>query len=147
MLSRRQSRIREHGQILVMFAFSMLFLIVGMIAVAVDLSQLYEAHVRAQDAAEQAAAAGASQVDYVAAESSVASLLPSFASVCSGAGDAFSGVVGSTTCTSPEGTDDVVASVTVRASVALPLPFLGGTFTIATTSTAAPVVGGLAPVG
>jgi hypothetical protein len=126
MLSDRRMRAGERGQILVMFAFSMLFLILGMIAVAVDLSQLYEARVRAQDAAEQAATAGASQVNYVAAESGDASLLSSFVSVCKGAGDAFSGVAGSTTCTSPEGTDEVVATVTIQASVAMPLPILGG---------------------
>ena len=120
MLSDRRMRAGERGQILVMFAFSMLFLILGMIAVAVDLSQLYEARVRLQDAAEQAATAGASQVNYVAAESGDASLLSSFVSVCKGAGDAFSGVAGSTTCTSPEGTDEVVATVTIQASVAMP---------------------------
>ena len=147
MLRRRPKRAGERGQILVMFAFSMLFLIIGMIAVAVDLSQLYEARVRLQNAAEQASTAGASQVNYVAAESGQASLLPSFASACSGAGDAFSGVVGSTTCTNPEGTDEVIATVTVRAPVAMPLPILGGTFTITATFTAAPVVGGLIPVG
>jgi Flp pilus assembly protein TadG len=147
MLSDRRMRAGERGQILVMFAFSMLFLILGMIAVAVDLSQLYEVRVRLQDAAEQAATAGASQVNYVAAESGDASLLPSFASVCKSAGDAFSGVAGSTTCTSPEGTDEVVATVTIQASVAMPLPILGEAFTITTTSTSAPVVGGLTPVG
>ncbi len=147
MLSNRRGRAGQRGQILVMFAFSMLFLIIGMIAVAVDLSQLYEARVRLQNAAEQAATAGASQVDYVAAESGDASLLPAFASACSSAGDTFSGVVGSTSCTSPEGTDEVVATVTIQASVAMPLPILGGTFTITTTFTSAPVVGGLTPVG
>jgi Flp pilus assembly protein TadG len=147
MLSRHRKRAGERGQILVMFAFSMLFLIIGMIAVAVDLSQLYEAHVRVQNAAEQAAMSGASQVNYVAAESGVASLLPSFSSICSSAGDAVSGVVGSTTCTSPEGTDEVVAKVTIKASVAMPLPIMGGTFTITATFTAAPVVGGLTPAG
>ncbi|MGD1052290.1 MAG: pilus assembly protein TadG-related protein [Candidatus Dormibacteria bacterium] len=147
MLTRHHRRGGERGQILIMFAFSMLFLIVGMIAVAVDLSQLYEARVRLQDAAEQAAAAGASQVDYVAAETGVAALLPSFASACASAGDAFSGVLGSTTCTNPEGTDEVVATVTIRASVGMPLPILGGTFTITATFTSAPVVGGAAPVG
>ena len=132
MLRRRPKRAGERGQILVMFAFSMLFLIIGMIAVAVDLSQLYEARVRLQNAAEQASTAGASQVNYVAAESGQASLLPSFASACSGAGDAFSGVARSTTC---------------RAPVAMPLPILGGAFMITTTFTAAPVLGGLTPVG
>jgi Flp pilus assembly protein TadG len=130
-----------------MFAFSMLFLVIGMIAVAVDLSQLYEARVRLQNAAEQASTAGASQVNYLAAESGQASLLPSFASACSSAGDAFSGVAGSTTCTNPEGTDKVIATVTIQAPVAMPLPILGGTFTITATFTAAPVVGGLTPVG
>jgi Flp pilus assembly protein TadG len=147
MLRRHAKRAGERGQILVMFAFSMLFLIVGMIAVAVDLSQLYETRVRLQNAAEQASTAGANQVNYVAAERGQASLLPSFASACSGAGDAFSGVVGSTTCTNPEGTDEVIATVTTQAAVAMPLPLLGGTFTITTTFTAAPVVGGLTPVG
>jgi Flp pilus assembly protein TadG len=147
MLRRRTTRVGERGQILVMFAFSMLFLIVGMIAVAVDLSQLYQARVRLQNAAEQASTAGASQVNYVAAESGQASLLPSFASACSSAGDAFSGVAESTTCTNPEGTDEVIATVTIRAPVAMPLPILGGTFTITATFTAAPVVGGLTPVG
>jgi hypothetical protein len=56
-------------------------------------------------------------------------------------------VAGSTTCTSPEGTDEVVATVTIQASVAMPLPILGEAFTITTTSTSAPVVGGLTPVG
>ena len=140
-------RAGERGQILVMFAFSMLFLIIGMVAVAVDLSQLYEARVRLQNAAEQASAAGASQVNYVAAESGQASLLPSFASAFRSAGDASSGMAGSTTCTNPEGTDEVIATVTIQAPVAMPLPILGGTFTITATFTAAPVVGGLIPVG
>ena len=147
MLTTHRERAGEHGQILVMFAFSMVFLIIGMIAVAVDLSQLYEARVRLQNAAEQAAMAGASQVDYVAAESGDAALLPSFASACTSAGDAFSGMVGSTTCTSPAGTDEVVATVTIRAPVAMPLPVMGGSFTVTATFTAAPVLGGQTPVG
>ena len=147
MLTNHRGRAGEHGQILVMFAFSMLFLIIGMIAVAVDLSQLYEARVRLQNAAEQAAMAGASQVDYVAAESGYASLLPSFASACTSAGDAFSGMAGSTTCTSPAGTDEVVATVTIQAPVAMPLPVMGGSFTVTATFTAAPVLGGQTPVG
>jgi hypothetical protein len=56
-------------------------------------------------------------------------------------------VAESTTCTNPEGTDEVIATVTIRAPVAMPLPILGGTFTITATFTAAPVVGGLTPVG
>jgi Flp pilus assembly protein TadG len=147
MLSRARHGERQRGQILIMFAFSMLFLIVGMIAVAVDLSQLYEARVRLQGAAEQAAMAGASQIDYVAAESGTAALAPAFASACSAAGDALSRVAGSTTCVNPAGTDEVVATVTIQAPVSIPLPGAGGTFTITATFTAAPVLGGQAPVG
>ena len=77
-LTSHRTRRGQRGQILIMFAFSMVLLIIGMIAVAVDLSQLYEARVRLQNAAEQGALAGASQVDYVAAESGNAALLPSF---------------------------------------------------------------------
>jgi len=146
MLSRRRRR-AERGQILVMFAFSMLFLVVGMIAVAVDLSQLYEVRVRLQGAAEQAAMAGASQIDYVAAESGSAALAPSFAAACARAGDAESGVAGSTTCVNPGGTDEVVATVSIQAPVSIPLPGAGGTFTITATFTAAPVLGGQTPVG
>ena len=130
-----------------MFAFSMLFVIVGMIVVAVDLSELYEARVRLQDAAEQAAMAGAGQVDYVAAERGTPALLASFAATCSSAGDAFSRVAGSTTCVNPEGTDEVVATVTIQAAVAIPIPCVGGTFTLTASFTAAPVLGGQAPVG
>jgi Flp pilus assembly protein TadG len=137
----------QRGQILVMFAFSMLFLLVGMIAVAVDLSQLYEARVRLQNAAEQAAMAGASQVDYLAAENGSPALLSTFASACKSAGDEFSGVAGSTTCTNPAGTDEVVATLTIQAPVAIPIPGVGGTFAVAATFTAAPVLGGQAPVG
>ena len=147
MLTRRSRGAREHGQILVMFAFSMVFLIIGMITVVVDLSQLYEAHVRLQDAAEQAALAGASQVDYVAAESGSAALLPSFASACGSAGDEFSGVTGSTTCASPTGTTEVVATVSIQAKVSIPIPGIGGSFTVTATFTAAPVLGARAPVG
>jgi len=143
----RGRRARERGQILVMFAFSMVFLVVGMITVAVDLSQLYEAHVRLQDAAEQAAIAGASQVDYVAAESGSATLLPSFASACSSAGDDFSGAAGSTTCANPAGTTEVVATVSIKAGVSIPIPGVGGSFTVSATFTAAPVLGAQAPVG
>ena len=146
-LTSPRKRGRERGQILVMFAFSMVLLIIGMIAVAVDLSQLYEARVRLQNAAEQAALAGASQVDYVAAERGSASLLPSFGAACTSAGNAFSGVAGSTACVSPEGTDEVVATVTVQAPVAMPLPVIGGSFTVTATFTAAPVLGGQTPVG
>jgi len=123
-LTPRRRRDRERGQILVMFAFSMLFLIVGMIVVAIDLSELYEARVRLQDAAEQAAMAGAGQVDYVSAESGTPALLASFAATCSSAGDAFS-----------------------RVAVAIPIPCVGGTFTVTASFTAAPVLGGQAPVG
>ncbi len=147
MLTPRRRLNRERGQILVMFAFSMLFLIVGMIVVAVDLSELYEARVRLQDAAEQAAMAGAGQVDYVAAESGTPALRASFASTCTSAGDAFSRVAGSTTCINPEGTDEVVATVTVQAAVAIPIPCVGGTFTVTASFTAAPVLGGQTPVG
>jgi uncharacterized membrane protein len=59
---------RERGQVLVVFALSMAFLVLGLVAVAIDLSQLYEARVRFQDAAEQAAIAGASDVVVCPAE-------------------------------------------------------------------------------
>lgn len=147
MLTRRRGRIPEQGQILIMFAFSMVFLIVGMITIAVDLSQLYEAHVRLQDAAEQAALAGASQVDYVAAESGSAALLPTFASVCSNAGDDFSRVAGSTTCVNPPGSTEVEATVSIPVAVSVPIPGLGGTFTVSASYTAAPVLGAQAPAG
>ena len=146
MLTPHRRRDGERGQILVMFAFSMLFLIVGMIVVAVDLSELYGARVRLQDAAEQAAMAGAGQVDYLSAESGTPALLASFASACGSAGDAFSRVAGSTSCVNPEGTDEVVATVTVQASVAIPIPCVGGTFTVTASFTAAPVLGGKTPV-
>jgi Flp pilus assembly protein TadG len=147
MLTFHHRRAGERGQILVMFAFSMVFLVVGMIMVAVDLSELYEAHVRLQDAAEQAALAGASQVDYVVAESGTAALLPSFAGVCASAGDEFSGSVGSTTCANPAGTTEVVATVSLQAAVSMPVPGLGGTFTVTATYAAAPVLGAQTPVG
>jgi Flp pilus assembly protein TadG len=147
MLNRRRGCTPERGQILIMFAFSMVFLIVGLITVAVDLSELYEAHVRLQNAAEQAALAGASQVDYVAAESGRAALLPSFASACAGAGDDFSGVTGSTTCVNPSGTTEVLATVSIQAEVSMPVPGMGGTFTVSANFTAAPVLGAQTPVG
>jgi Flp pilus assembly protein TadG len=147
MLIHRRRRSGESGQILVMFAFSMLFLIVGMIAVAVDLSQLYEVRVRLQNAAEQAAMAGASQINYLPAESASSTLLPTYASTCRSAGDDFSRVIGSTTCANPNGTAEVVATVSVRAAVTIPIPGVGGSFTVTATYTAAPVIGGLSPVG
>jgi Flp pilus assembly protein TadG len=147
MLTRRRGHAPERGQILIMFAFSLVFLIVGMITVAVDLSELYEAHVRLQDAAEQAALAGASQVDYVAAESGSAALLPSFASVCGSAGDDFSRVVGSTTCINPPGGTEVEATVAMPVAVSMPIPGMGGTFTVSASYTAAPVLGAQAPAG
>ncbi|MGO8685555.1 MAG: pilus assembly protein TadG-related protein [Candidatus Dormibacteria bacterium] len=144
---KRRARGGAGGQILIMFAFSMVFLIVGMITIAVDLSELYEAHVRLQDAAEQAALAGASQVDYVAAESGSATLLPSFASACGSAGDDFSRVVGSTTCVSPPGTGEVEAIVSVPIAVSIPIPGMGATFTVSASFTAAPVLGAQTPAG
>jgi len=118
-----------------------------MVAVAVDLSQLYEARVRLQNAAEQASAAGASQ-GQLRRRRERAGLPPPLLRVClQKRGRRFQWNGGSTTCTNPEGTDEVIATVTIQAPVAMPLPILGGTFTITATFTAAPVVGGLIPVG
>jgi hypothetical protein len=109
-MSRRRGG--EGGQILLMFALSMAFLIFGLIAVAVDLSKLYEEHVRFYDAAEQAAIAGAS--DVVATCPAVAATctnqaeegLPpaidpaTYQAECTTVGDAMSGG-GATSCRSP----------------------------------------------
>jgi uncharacterized membrane protein len=101
----------QRGQVLVMFALSMVLLIFGLIAVAIDLATLYEAHVRYYDAAEQAAIAGASDVLAICPENGSACTnsaelgLPptidpaTFQSECSDVGDAVSG--GTTTCSSP----------------------------------------------
>jgi hypothetical protein len=92
----------DRGQVLVVFALSMAFLVLGLIAVAIDLSQLYAARVRFQDAAEQAAIAGASDVLVCppgqetpcgqAAENGLPpTLLAGYDSVCEEVGDSFIG--------------------------------------------------------
>ncbi len=98
---------------LVVFALSMAFLVLGLIAVAIDISQLYEARVRFQDAAEQAAIAGASDVVVCppgqetpcsqAAENGLPPTLQiGYNGVCEAVGDSFIGrpVSGSVTPTS-----------------------------------------------
>ena len=108
--SRRQGG--AGGQILLMFALSMAFLIFGLIAVAVDLSKLYEEHVRFYDAAEQAAIAGASDVVATCppvpttctnqAEEGLPPAIDAatYQAECSTVGDAVSGG-GATSCQSP----------------------------------------------
>ena len=136
-----------------MFALAFVFLIGGLLAVAVDLSQLYEARVRLADAAEQAAIAGASQVVVgpgSAAESGgPPQLLPDFQTVCATAGDAMSAVGGATTiCSTAAGTtNEVEARVSARVPVTFPVPGVGGSVTVTATFTAAPVLGGQEPVG
>jgi len=136
-----------------MFALAFVFLIGGLLAVAVDLSQLYEARVRLADAAEQAAIAGASQVVVgpgSAAESGgPPQLLPDFQAVCAAAGDAMSAVRDTTTsCSTAAGTtNEVEARVSARVPVMFPVPGEGGSITVTATFAAAPVLGGQGPVG
>ncbi|MGA8016989.1 MAG: pilus assembly protein TadG-related protein [Candidatus Dormiibacterota bacterium] len=112
MLTAARRRRSEGGQILLMFALSMAFLIFGLIAVAADLSKLYQEHVRFYDAAEQAAIAGASDVVATCppraatctnqAEEGLPPVIDmsTFQSVCGAVGDAVSGGGTSTLCRS-----------------------------------------------
>jgi len=138
-----------------MFALSMVLLIFGLIAVALDLSELYEAHVRFYDAAEQAALAGASEVVVCPAEELSCSQaaengqppeldLSAYAAACRQAGDAFSGIAASTSC-SVVGADTVRATVSAPISVVIPIPGMGGSFPISATYEAAPVLGAQQP--
>jgi Putative Flp pilus-assembly TadE/G-like len=137
-----------------MFALSMLVLIFGLIATAVDLAELYAARVRFYDAAEQAALAGASQVTVCqpatagcgeGAQSGRAPQLEAgYQAACRAAGDAFSAVSGSTRCTAV-GADTVEATVTARVAVTIPLPGMGDTFTVSANYAAVPVLGGQRP--
>ena len=150
---------------LVMFGISMALLVFGLIAVALDLSELYAAHVRVYDAAEQAAltatadieVCGQQQVEcgssaqlgraptvnpcaYDAADPDCPRPTP-----CQAAGDNFSGVAGSTTCRLL-GVDTVEATVTARVHVVIPVPGMGGGFPVTATYAAVPVLGAQRPV-
>ena len=150
----RPSRRRQRGQVLVMFALSMVFMIAGMISVAVDLSQLYEARVRFYDAAEQAAISAASDVvvcpqqqgqcSDTANEGAAPQLDPGAYSLCETTGDDFSGVAGSTTCIAV-GADTIEARVSAPVALVIPI-FTMGSYSVTATYEAAPVLGGQAPV-
>lgn len=138
-----------------MFALSMALLIFGLIAVALDLSQLYEARVRLYDAAEQAALTGASDVLVCPAQDIVCGngtaqaggpppLAPGAGSLCEATGDGLTGAAGTTSC-SVAG-DAVVADVAAQVSVIIPIPGMGGSFTVRASYQAAPVMGDLRPV-
>jgi hypothetical protein len=126
-----------------MFALSMALFLFAMFAAAVDLTELDAAHVRFADAAEQAAMAGAGQVDYASAKAGFPALSASYRSVCAATGDGDTGVSGSTSC-HLSGANTVVA--TVSAAVSVPVPLFGASFTLSATYSAAPVLGGLQPV-
>jgi Flp pilus assembly protein TadG len=143
MLSRSGRRGGERAQTLVMFALSMALFLFAMFSAAVDLTELYAAHVRFADAAEQAAMAGVGQVDYESAKAGFPQVSVTFRSVCTSTGDGTSGVPGSTSC-HLTGANVVVA--TVSASVSVSIPMFGASFTIGATYSAAPVLGGLQPV-
>jgi uncharacterized membrane protein len=157
--------------VLVVFALSMAILVLGLIAVAIDLSQLYEARVRFQDAAEQAAIAGASDVVVCppgqetlcsqAAENGLPPTLQTgYASVCEAVGDSFIGHpftgLSPTSCVEiasltevpgngckavPGATDEVQARVTASIQVSIPIPGMGTSFPVTAISCAAPVLG------
>jgi len=140
----------------VVLGLSMVLLIVGLIATAMDLAELYAARVRFDDAAEQAALAGASQVAVCppasqgCAEPAVGGappqLEPSYRWVCQSAGDAVSEIPQSTSCAVVAGTVNTVeATVSAPVAVPIPLPGMGGSFTVSATYTAAPVLGAQSP--
>jgi Flp pilus assembly protein TadG len=133
----------ERAQTLAMFALSMALFLFAMFAAAVDLTELYAAHVRFADAAEQAAMTGAGQVDYASAKAGFPQVAAGYQSVCTATGDAYTGVPGSTAC---HLTGDNVVVATVSAPVSVPIPMFGASFTIGSTYRAAPVLGGLQPV-
>lgn len=148
-----------------MFAFSMAFLVFGLIAVALDLSQLYAAHVRFFDAAEQAALTATADVEvcgqqqlrcsqpaelgrpptvnpcaYDGADPDCPRPTP-----CQTTGDAFTGVAGSTTCRLV-GADTIRATVSGRVPVVIPIPGMGDGFRVTATYEAAPVLGAQSPI-
>jgi Flp pilus assembly protein TadG len=126
-----------------MFAISMALFLFAMFAVAVDLTELYAAHVRFADAAEQAAMAGAGQVDYASAKAGFPQVSSTYQSVCTATGDSDSGLPGSTVCQLTAGN---VVVATVSAQVSVPIPLFGAGITVTATYRAAPVLGGLQPV-
>ena len=110
-----------------MFAISMALFLFAMFAVAVDLTELYAAHVRFADAAEQAAMAGAGQVDYASAKAGFPQVSSTYQSVCTATGDSDSGLPGSTVYQLTAGN---VVVATVSAQVSVPIPLFGAGITV-----------------
>lgn len=134
-------RAGERGQTLVMFALATGLFLLGLFAVVVDLSQLFSARVKALQAAQAAALAGASDVDTGSIRSELPRLAPTYAMLCSATGDRVLGQPGATVCRGVPG----AGAGTVRATVSLPvtvdIPLFGRTFRVGAQYSAAPAEG------